>query len=115
MQATHGNELDATRDGACACVIAAVELVAGLVVISRARQGSGADYYVAPPGTDWEDLEELTRLEVSSIDHGVERQLRARMRQKIAQITAGAENSRGIAGVAAFRELQIRLATVEPT
>ena len=113
MQASHRNELDATRDGAYACVIAALELVSGLVVISQAWHGSGADFYVAPPNTDRNDLELLTRLEVSGIDHGSQPLLAARVREKLEQLAAADPRGPGIAGVALFSERWVRFAEME--
>ena len=50
MQKAYGNEIEATEFGACAFVLATVELVDGLVAIGRADTGIGADYYMAPRG-----------------------------------------------------------------
>ena len=115
MQASHGNENDATRDGACACAIAALELARSLVVITRAQQGSGADYYVAASDTDWDDLEDLTRFEVSGIDHGQIGTLRARIRGKITQLAAGNSATPGIAGVVLFDKRWIELEDMDPS
>lgn len=115
MQASHGNENDATRDGACACAIAALELAHSLVVITRAQQGSGADYYVAASDTDWDDLEGLTRFEVSGIDHGPISTLTARVRSKLTQLALGNSTAPGIAGVVLFDKRWIQLEDMEPS
>ena len=52
------NETDTTEAGAYACVLAAVELVKGLVAVHRAETLTGADYYVASPGDSPHDLED---------------------------------------------------------
>lgn len=111
--ASHMNDNDATRDGACACVIAAVEILTGLVVMSRARQGSGADYYIAPPGTEWDDLDDLTRLEVSGIDHGNQSALASRLAEKLRQLAKGSSDANGVAGVVLFSDRRIRVALWE--
>ncbi len=51
------NHIDATEAGAYACALAAVELTGGLVAIRRAETGTGADYYIGPPGQPIDDLE----------------------------------------------------------
>jgi hypothetical protein len=68
--ASHGNRDDATRDGAYACVIAAIELTNGLLTVGRAQTKTGADYYSAAPGTSVGDLENAIRLEVSGLNEG---------------------------------------------
>ncbi len=45
------NEIDTTEAGACACTLAAVELSRGFVAVRRAETRTGADYYMAPAGT----------------------------------------------------------------
>ena len=52
------NETDATRDGAYGCVIAGVEVLRGVYAVRRAETGTGADYYIGPPGSGVNDLEE---------------------------------------------------------
>lgn len=77
--ASHANQDDATRDGAYACVIAAVELIRDLVAIGRAATKTGADYYVAPRGTPIGDLENAIRLEVSGVGAGAAHEVAARL------------------------------------
>lgn len=73
-RAAWANDEDSTRDGAYSVALAATEAHLGLVAVGRAKVGTGADYYVGPPGTgvrtaDGElDLEEATRLDMSGID-----------------------------------------------
>jgi hypothetical protein len=52
MLRAHGNEIDATEAGAYGVALAAVEAVAGLVAVGRAERLNGANWYVAPHGTD---------------------------------------------------------------
>ena len=86
------NETDATEAGAYACVLAAVELVDGLVAVRRAETMTGADYYVAPANNAPEDLEDCLRLEVSGVDRGPETAIRQRLRAKLYQAESGNRN-----------------------
>ena len=61
----HANEIDATEAGAYGVSLAAVEAISGLVAVRRAETLTGADWYIAPQGTDADDLESCIRLEVS--------------------------------------------------
>jgi hypothetical protein len=58
------NAIDATEAGAYGFALALVELE-GLVAVRRAETGTGADYYISPPGFGVDDLEDCIRLEVS--------------------------------------------------
>lgn len=107
------NENDATEAGAYACVLAAVELLEGLVAVRRAEVKTGADYYVAPPGTQASDLENCIRLEISEIDRGNAATVVRRLNDKLEQTTLGNSNLPAIAGVVGFRAQLIRLADLE--
>ena len=102
---------DATRDGAYILVIAAVEAELGMVALRRAETRTGADYYVGPPDTH--DLESALRLEVSGVNAGGGRILRARVKQKIAQARRGVSNLPAMAGVVGFKEAAILLNHVD--
>lgn len=104
------NETDATEAGAYACVLAAVELVYGLVAVRRAETMTGADYYVAPTNDAPEDLEDYLRLEVSGVDRGPETAIRQRLRAKLAQAASGNSNLPALAGVVGFRARLLLLA-----
>ena len=104
------NETDATEAGACALVLAAVEQVEGLVAIGRAETMTGADYYVAPGGSELDDLENCLRLEVSGVDRGSEASVERRLSDKLAQADRGRSNLPAMAGVAGFKARLIRLA-----
>ncbi len=108
------NEVDATEAGACACVLAALELCAGLVAVHRAETKTGADYYVAPAGRPPADLEECVRLEVSGVDRGDLATIARRLRDKLDQAAAGTSNLPAIAGVVGFRARIILLSPLEP-
>lgn len=101
--ASHANEDDATRDGAYACVLAAVELAGGLVAIARAETKTGADYYLVPVGADVSDLEQAIRLEVSGLNSGEPHDVARRLRQKVEQARNGRSPLPALAGVVGFR------------
>jgi hypothetical protein len=107
------NRNDATEMGAYACVIAGIELSRGHVAVHRADTGTGADYYVAPPGTGKSDLERCYRLEVSGVDKGNDRDIRQRLIQKVEQARKGDSNLPAIAGVIGFAARMIVIADVE--
>jgi hypothetical protein len=105
------NEDDATRDGAYAISIAAVEEEYGLFAISRAETRTGADYYVGQRGVS--DLEYAYRLEVSGTSEGDASTIRTRLQQKIAQARAGESNLPALASVVGYRQKCIALADIE--
>jgi hypothetical protein len=105
------NRDDATRDGAYACAIAAVEVLSGLFAVSRAETLTGADYYVAPQGYEAEDLEHCIRLEVSGT-HCDELEVRKRLSAKMKQARQGRSNLPAIAAVVGFKVRFIMLRSV---
>jgi hypothetical protein len=96
------NATDATEAGAYGFALAAVELQ-GFVAVRRAETGTGADYYISPPGFAADDLEDCIRLEVSGVDRGDERAVHLRLRQKIQQALSGLSSLPAIAAVVGFR------------
>jgi hypothetical protein len=112
-RAAWANALDATRDGAYAVVLASAELVEELFAVRRAEHATGADYYVAPSGTDPDDLEECFRLEVSGSDAGTTPDLERRLRVKLDQTKSGASNLPALAGVVGFGVRLVLMARVE--
>jgi AraC-like DNA-binding protein len=106
------NRDDATRDGAYACAIAAVELLSGLYAIGRAETLTGADYYVAPVSEDLVDLEVCIRLEVSGTQSD-QYEVRRRLSDKIKQARAGKSNLPAIAVVVGFRAKSIMMRSVD--
>jgi hypothetical protein len=109
------NATDTTEAGAYGCVIAGVEEFRGFVAVRRAEVGTGADYYVGPPGAGQEDLEDCVRLEVSGIDAGNERQVAQRLLQKVRQAKAGDSSLPAVAGVMGFSARLLMLRDVEET
>lgn len=109
LRRSYNNADDAKRDGAYVIAFAAVEDLEGLVSIGRAETKTGADYYVAPAGSDPGDFEQAFRLEVSGTD-GSPVQARARLRQKLQQTRDGTGEEPAIAAVVGFRS---RLILVE--
>ena len=104
------NDNDATEAGACACALAAVELVDGMVAVRRAETRTGADYYIAPHGDAPHDLEDCLRLEVSGVDTGPESTVKRRLKEKLSQAAAGYSNLPAMAGVVGFKARLVLLA-----
>lgn len=113
IKAAWANEIDATEAGACACVLAAVELADGLVAIGRAETGTGADYYVANADAPGDDFESAQRLEVSGLNLGDAMAIKGRLEQKREQAAAGDSPLPALAGVVGFRERLILLSQVD--
>ncbi len=111
-KAAWANSDDATRDGAYAVAIAAIELLRGLFAVRRAETRTGADYYIAPPGQDLEDLENWFRLEVSGT-HAEKTEVKRRLRIKITQTQKGKSNLPAIAAIVGFRVQLILLQAVK--
>ena len=101
-QGAWANNTDATEAGAYGCVLAAVEELRGLVAVRRAETGTGADYYIGPPGSGASDLEDCMRLEVSGVNAGDDREVRKRLLQKVGQARDGNSNLPALAGVVGF-------------
>lgn len=106
------NDIDTTESGAYGVSLAAVEVEENLVAVRRAETLTGADWYVAPIGTEPVDLENCFRLEVSGIDAGGQSLVDARLRQKIEQTRRGASNLPAIASVVGFKEKAIAIQRV---
>jgi hypothetical protein len=96
------NRIDTTEMGAYACVIAGIEVAMGYLAVRRAETDTGADYYIGPPGSGAEDLEDCYRLEVSGTDTGTERDVRQRVLQKVEQTRRGDSGLPAFAGVVGF-------------
>lgn len=109
----HANVTDATEQGAYGVCIAAVEEAECLVVVARAETQTGADWYVAPPGTTAEDLESCYRLEVSGIDAGTLSAVETRLSQKARQTRDGKSNLPAIASVVGFRQRVVAIRKVD--
>lgn len=107
------NHIDTTESGAYGVCLAAVEAVEQLVAVRRAETHTGADFYVAPIGTDPQDLETCFRLEVSGVDAGSKSAVNARLRQKVEQTRRGNSNVPAIAAVVGFKELAVAIQRVE--
>lgn len=106
------NDIDTTESGAYGVCLAAVEVEENLVAVRRAETLTGADWYVAPIGTEPGDLENCFRLEVSGIDAGGQSVVDARLWQKIEQTRRGASNLPAIASVVGFKERAIAIQRV---
>jgi hypothetical protein len=102
VKAAWANADDATRDGAYAVALAAVEAARGLLAVSRAETKSGCDYYVDLPTKPVLDLETAVRLEVSGTDKGDHAAINKRVQIKIKQALAGKSPLPAIAAVVGF-------------
>ena len=109
------NETDATESGAYGVALAAVELSVGMVAVRRAETRTGADYYIAPPNTNTDDLEAWLRLEVSGVDRGDHSILQQRLNQKIQQALDGQNNLPALATIVGFRAKRVAIARAEPS
>ena len=108
----HANEIDATEAGAYGVSLAAVEVIVGLVAVRRAETLTGADWYVAPPGTDAEDLEDCIRLEISGTNLGTSSHLKRLLQEKVDQTDRGLSNLPAMAAVVGFKALEIGLSPI---
>jgi len=96
------NDTDATEPGACACVLAGVELLRGRFAVRRAETGTGADYYIGSSGAGETDLEDCLRLDVSGVSEGDEREVNRRLLEKVRQAQYGNSSLPALAGVIGF-------------
>jgi hypothetical protein len=103
---------DATRDGAYALALAALEQLCGFVAVRRAQSRTGADYYISPIDRNPEDFEQCYRLEISGT-HLKTAAIQQRLRQKINQTQLGNCPLPAIAAIVGFREKVIIIQTVE--
>jgi len=115
MRNAWANESDATRDGAYACALAAVELAVNMVAIRRAETLTGADYYIGKLGEPAEEMEGLQRLEVSGVDKGDGSVIAHRLREKMDQAAMGQSNLPAMACVVGFRATRIVMQYVGAT
>jgi hypothetical protein len=102
MVGAWANATDATEAGACGCVIAGIELLRGYFAVRRAQTGTGADYYIGPPGSGKTDLEDCLRLEVSGVGAGDSQEVRSRLARKVQQARDGNSSLPALAGIIGF-------------
>jgi hypothetical protein len=111
-KAAWANEDDTTRDGAYACALAATEIGNGFVAVRRAETKTGSDYYVAPTGKTYDDLEDCYRLEISGTNLDIP-EVRRRLKIKIEQTKKGRSNLPALAAVVGFKVRLILIQTAE--
>lgn len=111
--AAWANETATTETGAYGCVLAGVEELRGLVAVGRAESGSGADFFVGPPGNGDFDLEDCLRLEVSGVSAGDQKEVTRRLRLKVEQVVEGRGTLPALAGVMGFSARYMVLQDVE--
>jgi hypothetical protein len=112
---THAESLDATCDGAYAVAAACLFALDGWCVMGRTHHGSGADWYMLPPGATDPDAD-LVKLEVSGVaacagTTGMAA-LQARLRDKIAQTTRGDLDLPAVAVVVGFETGHVLISEV---
>lgn len=100
---SHGNEKDATEDGAYAIAIALADHL-GFKVLGRTHQGSGTDWLMVRKG---EPANDYYKLEVSGMARINKEKPEDRLRKKVAQGSGGDLQRPGVAIVARFEDLQI--------
>lgn len=110
------NGTDATCDGAYAVALMCLDHGLDLVAIGRAEQGSGADWYVAPPGRGIDEAGEpnlddpaIFRLEVGGHDHRPS--LPHELKLKVRQLQLGASTVPGVAAIIGFKKARVLIQT----
>jgi hypothetical protein len=84
MKNAHHDKEEATEYGACAIAALVLRDLVGLTILRRSKKGTGFDYWLAPEDSPL--FRNASRLEVSGIRRGGEREIRARVRAKERQI-----------------------------
>jgi hypothetical protein len=84
MRNAHHDQDEATEYGACAVAALILRDLMGLTVLRRSKKGTGFDYWLAPETSPL--FRNASRLEVSGIRRGGEREIRARVRAKERQL-----------------------------
>lgn len=95
------NEIDATENGAAGVAILLARRLLDLVVISRARHGTGFDYWLGGDAAE-PPMEGSVRLEVSGVRTGSSSDVARRVRQKLDQMRRGDATVPGYAIVVEF-------------
>lgn len=107
--ATHANLLDATEHGAYALAIASLCRLGPYTVVARAQHGTGAYFVLAHAGREEEPW---AMLEVSRIARGDGPAVAARLRRKLAQVSARAHDGPRPAAVVRLQRPLITIAEV---
>lgn len=110
------NADDASRDGGYALALVCLERMRDLVAVGRAEKGTGADWYVAPPGHGVDplgrpDLDDpaVRRLEVGG--HDDRPSLPYELKLKVKQLASGRSSIPGIAAVVGFEKARVLIHT----
>ena len=112
-RAAWANQLDASEAGAYSCALAAVELETGMVAVYRAPHESGADYFVAPPGTPVDDSSQWVRVEIAGRSTASQAALARLVADKLEQLSHASRTTPGMACVVGFKASAILLADLE--
>ncbi|MCB1033500.1 MAG: hypothetical protein KDD47_06665 [Acidobacteria bacterium] len=75
----------ATEFGAYGVAALVVKALTGQVVLERSRKGTGFDFWLGPPTAQTPLFQGKSRLEISGIRKGTERQIQARVASKLRQ------------------------------
>jgi hypothetical protein len=100
---SHGNEQDATEQGAYALAIAVADAL-GFHVLGRAHHGSGSDWIMIPRG---EPTNDYYKLEVSGMARAGTESPASRLAAKVQQGSNGDLRRPGVAVVARFQDAAI--------
>jgi hypothetical protein len=106
------NQTDATEAGACACALAAVELLTGLVAVRRAETLSGIDYYLGRAGQLDDVFGGSMRLEISGTHLGWQ-EVESRLRRKLLQVEQGQSDGNAMAIIVGFQIKMIVIGRLE--
>ncbi|MBI3467476.1 MAG: hypothetical protein HY000_31085 [Planctomycetes bacterium] len=87
MRRAHHDLQRATEFGACGVALLLAREVTGLTAIQQSRKGTGFDYWLGPADQPRDLLvfQNSARLEVSGILEGTDKQIIARLKQKLRQ------------------------------
>ena len=105
-----GNEIDATEYGAAGIALLLARRLMDLVVMSRARHGTGFDYWLGGDTAE-PPMEGAVRLEVSGIRKGPPSAVARRVRQKLDQMQRRDATAPGYAIVVEFGRPAAMVAT----
>jgi hypothetical protein len=107
MRRAHQDENRATEHGACGISILALRSLTGFTVLYQSRGKSGFDYFLGPE--DEALFQVAARLEVSGIRNGTGRKIRARTREKLAQIQRAGIDEPVLIAIVEFSRPRLRL------
>jgi len=111
MRNSHGHQETATENGACGVALAAVCELTGLTVLRQSSRWTGVDYWLGLREAKQFQASSLV-LEISGIRKGGDHTIRARVRQKAAQMKKWGLEPPGLVAVVEFSRPVIRMLKV---